>query len=96
MAHEAAGAPSCAVEGGTEALHLLSHDRGIEIRVVDYEMPGCDPGAFVRRARAFRPELRILGNSALERSVEFAQLGVRVFVRKPWRARDLVEALNRL
>jgi len=91
---ESAGAPSYAVESDAEALRLLAHDEGIRVLVVDYEVPGTDVGSLVARVRALRPDLRIVGNSAFDRSEEFAKLGVDRFLRKPWHPRDLLEALG--
>lgn len=91
---ESAGAPAYAVESEGEALRLLSHDSGIHVLVVDYEIPGTDVESLVRRARAFRPDLKVVGNSAFERTEDFAALGVHGFLRKPWRPRDLLAALD--
>jgi DNA-binding NtrC family response regulator len=91
---ESAGAPSYAVETEPEALRLLTHDEGIGVLVVDYEIPGTDVGSLVTRARGYRPDLRIVGNSAFDRSEEFAKLGVESFLRKPWGPRDLLEVLR--
>jgi DNA-binding NtrC family response regulator len=91
---ESAGAASYAVENDAEALRLLGHDHGIRVMVVDYEIPGSDVESLVRRARAYRPDLHIVGNSAFDRAEEFRKFGVRDFMRKPWRPRDLVETLD--
>ncbi len=91
---ESAGAPGYAVESDSQALRLLSHDSGISVLVVDYEIPGTDIEALVRRARAFRPDLKVVGNSAFERGEDFAALGVNGFLRKPWRPRDLLAVLD--
>jgi CheY-like chemotaxis protein len=91
---ESAGAPAYAVENDAEALRLLAHDEGIAVLVVDYEIPGTDVESLVRRARAFRPDLKVVGNSAFERGADFAALGVHGFLRKPWRPRDLLAALE--
>jgi CheY-like chemotaxis protein len=92
---EGAGATSLAAETDALALRLVEHDEGIEVLVVDHEMPGTDLGSFLARARRLRPGIRIVGNSAYDRSEEFAKLGVQRFVQKPWRACDLLAALRR-
>lgn len=91
---EGAGAPALAAETDALALRLLEHDGGIDVLVVDHEMPGTDLGAFLARARRVRPGLRVVGNSAYDRSEEFAKLGVDRFVHKPWRPSDLLAALR--
>jgi CheY-like chemotaxis protein len=91
---ESAGATAFAAETDAEALRLLAHDEGIEVLVLDHEMPGTDLRRFVARARALRPGLRLVGNSAFERAEEFGELGVERFVRKPWQPPDLVAALR--
>lgn len=91
---ESVGAPAYAVENDAQALRLLAHDDGIAVLVVDYEIPGSDVAALARRARAFRPELQVVGNSAFDRAADFAALGIHGFLRKPWRPRDLLAALE--
>ena len=46
------------------------------------------------RLRAERPELTLVGNSAFDRSDEFAKLGVLRFLRKPWRPQELLDLLG--
>ena len=75
-------------------MRLLEHDEGIRSVVLDFEIPGVEIGSLVERIRRLRPEIDILGNSAFECGEEFAKLGVDRFVRKPWRAADLVALLQ--
>jgi CheY-like chemotaxis protein len=91
---ESAGAVALSAASDAEALRLLTHDRGIAFLVVDHELPGSDLASFLRRARALRPDLRVVGNSAFERGAEFAALDVTRFLRKPWRAAELLAALR--
>jgi CheY-like chemotaxis protein len=91
---ESAGAVALAAATDAEALRLLAHDAGIAVLVVDHEMPGVDLRRFLLRTRALRPRLRVVGNSAFERADAFAALGVSRFLRKPWRAEDLLAALR--
>lgn len=91
---ESAGAACYAAEDDVEAMRLLEHDEGIRSVVLDFGIPGVDVGSLVARIRQRRPGIAILGNSAFECSEEFAKLGVDRFVRKPWRAADLVALLQ--
>ncbi len=91
---ESAGAACYAVETDEEAVRLLEHDAGFRVAVVDHDIGGGDVGSLIERIRSLRPEIQVVGNSALPRQEEFAKHGVRHFLRKPWRPADLAAALT--
>ena len=76
-----------------EAVRLLENDSGLKFVVHDHDMPDCDTGRSVERIRTVRPDVVVVGNSGVDRSDDFAAIGVRHFLQKPWRAGDLVNVL---
>lgn len=75
-----------------DAVRSLEVDSGLRAAILDYEMPEGDVGGLVRRLRAIRPAILLVGTSDRDRRREFARRGVRRFVTKPWRFADLVQA----
>lgn len=92
---ERTGASAFAAGSHDEAIRLLEADPGIEVAVLDYDMPGEDPGPLVRRIRALRPHAILVGTSGAMRRADFAALGVDRFLPKPWRVPELLEILDR-
>ncbi|MDX2030186.1 MAG: ATP-binding protein [Blastocatellia bacterium] len=84
---------------GTEALALFAQHRD-EIRVVvtDMMMPYMDGPATIRALRKLDPRVRILATSGLkaaDKEAEVAQLGVAVFLQKPYTAETLLKTIAR-
>jgi CheY-like chemotaxis protein len=78
-----------------EAIRVLERDARIRAAILDYEMPRDDVGELVRRMRALRPAIRLIGTSDRDRRREFARRGVHQFVPKPWGFADLVAVTGR-
>lgn len=81
-------------ESHTAALKLFERDQGINLVILDYEMPGEDTAALVQELKRIRPQCLIVGNSGSDRKADFAALGVSYFLPKPWRFEDLVDLLK--
>ncbi len=84
---------------GTEALALFAqHKDEIRIVVTDMMMPYMDGPATIRALRRLAPDLRIVATSGLkanEKEAEVAQLGVSVFLPKPYTAETLLKTIAR-
>lgn len=77
-----------------EAIRLFIHDPEIKYVILDYEMPASHPGDFVKIAKDLRPETRIIGTSAAEHKRDFSELGVGLFLPKPWAVDELLSVLS--
>jgi CheY-like chemotaxis protein len=91
---ERAGASCYAAETHAEALRLLEHDPGFDLAILDFDMANRDAGDLVRRIRAIRPHLVLVGTSGVDRSAEFVARGVHRYLHKPWTIGDLLALLN--
>jgi len=91
---ESSGAGCYAVETHAEALRLAEGDEGIRFVLLDYEMPGCRAADLVEPLQRARPDITVVGNSGSDRQAEFAGMGVRRFLFKPWRVTDLIDILR--
>ncbi|HZB94218.1 MAG TPA: ATP-binding protein [Stellaceae bacterium] len=82
-----------------EAVELLGRDARIDVLVTDIILPGAMTGAdLVRKARVLVPELKVLaisGNADAETIEALSPEGC-AFLRKPFRASDLVRAIEEL
>lgn len=77
-----------------EAIRLFVHDPEIKYVILDYEMPEDNPGDFVRIAKNLRPEIHIIGTSAADHKRDFSDLGIDVFLPKPWVVDELISAIG--
>jgi len=86
-----------AVEGfvrGEEAVARLTAAPA-DLLVVDYKMPGLNGIEVIKRARAVRPELRVMmitGHGAADVVAEATDVGVNGILFKPFTPNELVEA----
>ena len=85
---EELGYPVSTAHNGAEALEILEEDRTVAILFSDITMPGMDGEQLAERARALRPDLRIILTSGGRRP----QTKV-AFVPKPFHAVDLIKVL---
>jgi CheY-like chemotaxis protein len=76
-----------------QAVTLVGDEPGLALAILDFQMPDGDVGHLVKRLRAARAELPLLGTSATDRQREFAERGVTQFLEKPWELEDLVRAV---
>lgn len=90
---EYAGGVCHAAECMDTALQTFERDSGIEVVVLDHDLSGGSVQALVRRLRAMRAYVRIIGTSASDRSIDFERMGVREFLLKPWTVQDLINLL---
>lgn len=77
-----------------EAVCLLKNDAGIKFVICDSDLPGEGPVTSVAKIRTVRPEVVLVGTSASYRRSAFTALGVKHYLQKPWRIRDLIEMLE--
>jgi CheY-like chemotaxis protein len=80
------------------ALRLFAGSPRLKVVLMDHDMPGIGPAdraRLVRRLREIRPGVRIVGNSGQDRGLEFADLGVPLFLSKPWPLNKLIDLLRR-
>lgn len=93
---ERTGCICYAAESEELSLKLLESDPALNIVLLDYTMPNVDVGTLVRKIRAIRDSITIVGNSGNVDSQAFADLGVEAFLPKPWRVADLIELLAKI
>jgi CheY-like chemotaxis protein len=79
-----------------EALRLFTRDSDIRIVVIDYDMPDGNPGELIRVMRRIRPEITVIGTSALDHAADFSAFGVSTFLFKPWTVTELLNTLGML
>lgn len=91
---ECGGGVCHTAESAETALRTCERDSGIEVVVIDHDLPGESAQDFVRRLRELRPNARLVGTSGFDRSREFARMGVGGFLLKPWTMTDLVNLLG--
>lgn len=90
-------------EAGVICLLAATHDQAVTLArdepqlalaILDFQMPDGDVANLVKRLRAARAVLPLIGTSGTERSSEFAARGVTRFLEKPWQLDDLVRAVD--
>jgi len=77
-----------------QAVTLVAHEPHLALAILDFQMPDGDVGRLVKRLRAARAVLPLIGTSAIDRRDEFAERGVTQFLEKPWELGDLARAVN--
>jgi CheY-like chemotaxis protein len=90
-----------AVEGFTRGEELLARlaSAGADLIIVDYKMPGLAGLEVVRRARAARPDLRILmitGHTTHEVVDEATEAGANAVLLKPFAPSELAQTVGSL
>ncbi len=82
---------------GTEALAVYAdHKKEIDAVLMDMVMPYLDGATAIRALRRLNPNVRVVASSGLSASgkmAEAANQGVKTFLRKPYTAEELLEAL---
>ncbi len=92
---ERAGATCYTAGSHDAALRYLSEDPGIEVVLLDYEMPDGDIARLIEPARELRPDLVMIGNSGGDNRRGFLERGVANYVPKPWRLGELLAEVTR-
>lgn len=77
-----------------QAVTLVAGEPQLALAILDFQMPDGDVGHLVRRLRAARASLPLIGTSGADRRDEFAAHGVTQFLEKPWQLVDLVRAVG--
>ncbi len=73
------------------ALETCRRDSGIELIVLDHDLPGEVIADRVAEFRALLPDARIIGTSGFDREDQFRSMGIDGFLAKPWTITDLVD-----
>jgi len=81
-------------ESAQAALQTCMRDSGIEIVVIDHDLPGEKAGELVAGIRQHLPQVQFVGTSGLDRAHEFREMGVTAFLQKPWALADLIAVLR--
>jgi CheY-like chemotaxis protein len=77
-----------------QAVALAGGEPKLALAILDFQMPDDDVGHLVKRLRAARALLPLIGTSGADRRSEFAARGVTRFLEKPWQLGDLLRALD--
>jgi DNA-binding NtrC family response regulator len=77
-----------------QAVALAGGEPRLALAILDFQMPDDDVDCLVKRLRAARAVLPLIGTSGADRSSEFAARGVTRFLEKPWQLGDLVRAVD--
>jgi CheY-like chemotaxis protein len=78
---------------GHAALDLLAHDRAVDLLLIDVAMPDLTGVETVRRARAVRPDLRVLYMTGYADLAVHEHTDAATVVRKPFRQHELLAAV---
>jgi two-component system cell cycle sensor histidine kinase/response regulator CckA len=81
---------------GRKALVILERDFPVDVLVTDVMMPDMDGVTLARRAEALRPGLPTIFVTAYVDAMSLPMGGNYGFVRKPWRASTLIDAIDKL
>jgi len=78
------------------ALDALRHEPGVGLLFTDVVMPGMNGFELARRAKALRPDLRVLFTSGFVRDVPGSgfSAGHDRLLKKPWRAQQLEDEVR--
>ena len=89
-----AGHDVLTASNGTQALHILEQDAGVDVLFTDVVMPGMSGIDLARKALEMRPQLRVLLASGYSEGwLENVPPGIG-FVAKPYRAMQILELLR--
>ena len=77
-----------------EARRLYAADPEIQIVLLDHDMPEGPPHDLVTHLRHIRPEVVIIANSGRDRRAEFAAMGVRQYLTKPWSLEEFLDQIQ--
>lgn len=89
-----AGAICLTAGNYAQAVVIANREPELALVILDFQMPDGDIGLLVDRLRAAHPELPLIGNSGDDRSHQFAERGVPVFLGKPWTVDTLARAMH--
>jgi len=90
-------------EAGAICLLAASHDQAVTLAaaepqlalaILDFQMPDGDVGQLVKRLRAVRAGLPLIGTSGADARNDFAARGVTRFLEKPWELADLARIME--
>jgi two-component system, chemotaxis family, chemotaxis protein CheY len=99
VALERAGYHIIEAANAQEAIDRLD-GRQINVIVCDVNMPGMDGLAFVRHMRGtdykFTPVVMLTSDTQPERKAEAAELGVRVWITKPFLPTYLIDTISKI
>lgn len=99
VALERAGYEIIEAASADEACTLLD-GRTIHVIVCDVNMPGMNGLDFVRHLRAtsykFTPVVMLTSDSQIDHKAEAADMGVRVWITKPFQPTYLIDAISKL
>jgi DNA-binding NtrC family response regulator len=76
------------------ALKLFRADPHLGVVILDYAMPSGSVSELLDTFRALRPDVRVVGTAATDRSEEFSALGVERYLERGWDISDLVATLG--
>lgn len=87
---EAVGCRCHVAETYADAHHLVQQDSRITVVILDHGVAGDNTRTFVRKLKAIRPGIILVGSSGKDCREGFAAADVPRFVQKPWTADELI------
>jgi CheY-like chemotaxis protein len=91
---ESLGCLCHAAETAEVALRLFERDPDVKVVLLDYDLHATDAPELVRKFRAIRPDVSIVGTCTTDRRCAFAEMGVQHFLEKPYAISDLINLLT--
>jgi sodium-dependent dicarboxylate transporter 2/3/5 len=84
-------------DGGEEAVRKVRLDQGIDVVILDKNMPQMDGPATLRELKVYRPEVQVVmltGFGSVDSALKVGQLGVYRYLRKPVPIQDLIRTIE--
>lgn len=91
---EGAGCLCHTAETLEAATPLLERDPGVQVVLLDHDLPSTSLPEAVERLRGIRPGITLVGTGTTDHRKEFSALGVNYFLEKPYVINDLINALT--
>ncbi len=78
----------------SSALRLLAAEPRAQTVMIDFALAGSEMAQWCERIRAARPNVSIIGTGGVGSETDLLAQGVQSVLRKPWRIRELLEAIE--
>lgn len=76
------------------AMRLMSAEPRVQTVMIDFALAGAEMTSWVDQIRALRPDAAIVGTGGIGTEADLLAQGVGTVLRKPWRIKDLLSAID--